>query len=444
MIRTYLLRALLTLKGSRTFKKFGEFKKREYLPLEENLKFQEERLKDILFYSWKNVPYYTKILEEAGAVRDGKVNLKNFHKIPVLTKDIIRKNFEELKSRDLEKISFIKNTSGGSTGEPIFLFQDEAMSSEDIAVAWFQNSFVCEYPCKHLKLWGSERDISKEWDIIGRVKEWLFSVKILNSFKISEQEMEDYVEKINRYKPDLIESYVQSVYELSKFIKKNNLQVYSPKGIITSAGNLYPEMKKLIEEVFKTKVFNRYGSRETPTLACSCKEDKGLHLNIFTKYTEILDDYLKPCKPGEIGEIYITTLNNYSMPLIRYKIEDMAVPSEKKQCSCGRGMPLIEKVVGRNINIFKNFKGEKIDGAYFMVIVFFKDWIKKYQVIQESYNNIIYKIVKKGKPLKKDLEDIEKRVKIVMGKDCKVKFEFVGEIEPTKSGKFLYTISKVK
>ncbi len=443
-IRNLLLNIAFKLNRNLTFFYYKKLKKIEYVDLEENLKYQETKLKEILLYSWKNVPYYTKILKKARIIENSKVNLKNFNKIPILTKEIIRKERDKLLSNDIKNIRYAPNTSGGSTGEPVKFIQDKEAASEDLAIVWIQNSFVFDYPCKHLKLWGSERDIFKKWDVIGRTKDWLQSIKILNSFSMGEEDMNKYIKEINKYKPELIEAYVQSIYELAKFIKKNKMEVFSPKGIITSAGTLYPEMRELIEEVFKTKVFNRYGSREAPTLACSCKKNNELHENIFTRYIEILDKNLKPCKPGQVGDVYVTTLNNYSMPLIRYKIGDMAVPSKLKKCPCGRGMPLIEKVVGRTVNLFKTKKGELIDGLYFNTTIWKRKWAHSYQIIQEDYNLVLYKIKINEKPEESELKEVENLVKKVMGDGCKVKFEFVKEIKPTKSGKYLYTISKIK
>ena len=181
---------------------------------------------------------------------------------------------------------------------------------------------------------------------------------------MSEGDMKNYVKIINKEKPKIIEAYVQSIYEFARFIRNNDLEVFSPRGIITSAGTLYPEMKELIEEVFHTKVYNRYGSREVGDMACSCEKDEGLHLNIFNQYVEILNDKLELCKPGEIGKVYVTTLNNYSMPLIRYDIGDMAIPAKNEQCSCGRGLPLIEKVVGRTGSMIKTKKGVFINVVF--------------------------------------------------------------------------------
>jgi len=209
-----------------------------------------------------------------------------------------------------------------------------------------------------INLWGSERDILEgKKGLKSIVKENLMNTYLLNSFNMSEDNMRKYVKFINKKKPKVINTYVQSIYEFARFIKNNNLKVFSPKGIITSAGTLYPKMKELIESVFKTKVYNRYGSRESNAIACSCEKDEGLHLNVLHNYIEILNNKFEPCKAGEVGNVYVTTLSNYVMPLIRYNIGDLAVPAENEQCSCGRGLPLIKKVVGRSSSMIRTEKG---------------------------------------------------------------------------------------
>jgi phenylacetate-CoA ligase len=449
--KSLLFRISLKLIRKDIFKEYYRFKSLEYNSLENNLKFQKEKLKDILLYSWKNVPYYTKILEKSGTVIDGKINLNNYSKIPILTKEIIRKEFENLKSNEINKMEWYYNTSGGSTGKPIKLIQDNKKWTEDMAMAWLQNSFICDYPCKMIKLWGSERDIlGSGTGILGKIKNWLEDYKILNTFKMTEKDMKNYVKKINEYKPEMIEAYVQSIYEFAKFIEKNNLEIYSPKGIITSAGTLNKDVKSLIEKVFRTKVYNRYGSRETSALACSCEKNQELHENIFTRYIEVLDKNLTPCKPGKIGEVYVTMLNNHSMPLIRYKIGDMAIPSKIKICACGRGMPLLHNIVGRTNSMIKTPEGVFDSVAIETLLYFYKPGIpfssfSKYRIIQETKTKLILKVViinHKNWPSEK--KEIIKKFKKVLGNRTKLFIKGVKEINPTKSGKYAYIVSKVK
>jgi phenylacetate-CoA ligase len=451
-MRNILLNLGLKINRTDIFSEYKKLKKLSSLSQKELQKYQERKLKEILLHSWNNVPYYRRILEKNNVVKDGKVNLKNFNKIPILTKEIIRHNFEDLKSKDknYNKRKPYLNTSGGSTGEPVKFIQDNKTWNEGMAGKWLFYTFISKnFPVKLMKLWGSERDILKGgYGAVGNFKSWIYQRKFLNSFKMSKGDMRNYVNEINSYKPVIIEAYVQSIYELSKFIKENDFKIYSPKGVLTSAGTLYPEMKKLIEEVFGCNVFNRYGSREVGDMACSCENDEGLHLNIFSHYFEILNNKMNPCKPGEFGKVYVTTLDNYSMPLIRYDIGDIAVPSEKKECSCGRGLPLIESVRGRETEFFKKKNGDLINPGIFRQLLYFKKGIAKYQIIQKNYDLIIFKIIIEGKKNKEqfsiDKKKIENSIKKVMGTDCKIKWEFVKEIKPTKSGKYLYTICEVK
>ena len=446
MLRNKIIRMALKLQGHNLFEYFDEYYAKQYLSIDNLKKIQMSMLEEVLLHSYDNVPYYTHVLEKAEVIVDGTVNFDNFPNIPFLTKDIIRKHFDDLKCKYLDKRKWYINTSGGSTGEPVKFIQDDVVWDSGMAGKWFFSTFTGKYPGDpEIKLWGSERDILK--GSIGtkaKSQNFILNRHLLNSFNMSEENLAKYVEVINNTKPVLIEAYVQSIYELSKFIVNNELQIYSPKGIITSAGTLYPDQKKFIEDVFNTKVYNRYGSREVGDMACSCEKDKGLHLNIFNHYIEILNDKLEPCKPGEIGQIYVTTLNNYVMPLIRYQIGDLAVPAENEQCSCGRGLPSIKKVVGRDVNIFKTKDGTLIDGEYFTHLIYFKDWIQKFQVVQKQFDLIKLHVVLNDEKSESDMKEIVDKIKIVMGQDCKVVFEFVDDIEPLKSGKYLYTISEVE
>ena len=133
------------------------------------------------------------------------------------------------------------------------------------------------------------------------------------------------------------------------------------------------------------------------------------------------------------------------MPLIRFDIEDLGVfVEEKNKCKCGVTYPKIKKVVGRTTDFFQNKKGDKIDGEYFTHLLYFIPEVNRFQFIQEDFTNIVIKIqgVKGSIPREKTLDIIQK-VQLVMGDDCIVSFSYVDEIEKTKTGKFLYTFSKL-
>ena len=259
-----------------------------------------------------------------------------------------------------------------------------------------------------------------------------------------EKDKYQYVQRINHIKPSIILAYN---HELTRFIQEHNLEVYSPKAVMSTGGVLYPEVQARIEEVFRAPVFNRYGSREVGDMACNCKKSLGFHLIPAIHYLEILDNNGKEVKPGEAGNIIVTLLTNYTMPLIRYKIGDIGALSEKN-CPCGRELPLLEKVVGRISGRFKNKFGDFISAGLFYSLFYFKENIRQFQVIQETTDLILINLVLIEKNRLKDMDkffkDNNQKIWKVMGHKISIKYNVVDEIEPSPSGKYMHVFSKVE
>jgi phenylacetate-CoA ligase len=330
------------------------------------------------------------------------------------------------------------------------LIQDAEYATWRSAVKILYNRWTgCKSGDIKLLLWGSERDIFFEKEKLKvRFGRWLRNEVWFNAFKMTPSDIDECLNTINTFKPVQILAYAESIYELARYIERKDLKVFSPNAIMSTAGTLYPKFRDTIERVLNAPVYNRYGSREVGDIACECNKHRGLHVSIPTHYVEIIKRDGSPTKQGEIGEIVITLLTNFAMPLIRYRIGDMGVWSEEL-CSCGRNWPLIKEIKGRVTDIFLTNNGDLIDGEFFTHLLYFQDWVKKFQVIQEDYNYIKFIIA----PYKKDsnnylkqlneLAEIKDKVRQVMGEDCKIEFEFVNDIEKPTSGKYRYTISKV-
>ncbi|MGA2323253.1 MAG: phenylacetate--CoA ligase family protein [Sedimentisphaerales bacterium] len=447
--RKPIVYCLLYASGSKIPQHLRSYKKYEHLGRGELKQLIDNKLRDLLVYAYHNVPYYNEILKQAGVVDNESIRLEGFTDIPVLTKLIIRQQGENLYSKEHKKRRSYKNTSGGSTGEPVTIIQDKNYSDRNIANTIYFKSFGGQdIGEKELRLWGSERDLMDKEKLSVRLKNWLFNRTELNAFKMSKEDMAQFVNKVNRVRPKWIESYVQAAAEFSRFIKENNLSIISPRGVLTSAGTLYPQMQQMIEDVFKCRVFNRYGSREVGSIACSCEKNEGLHVSVWNNYLEILDDNLRPVKPGGVGRIYVTNLNNYSMPLIRYQIGDIGVTAENPECSCGRKTPLIKGVMGRHMEVFRTKDGKIIPAEFFIHfigVVYNEGYIRKFQVIQKDYDRIVIKaVVGDLQKFNEAKEKLVNSIRMVMGRDCVVEFELVDEIPFSASGKYLYTVSELK
>jgi phenylacetate-CoA ligase len=426
---------------------FQKLKEYQWSSLKENREIQRKKLYALIQYASQNIPYYQQIIKEHNIKFSEDTIFEDIKKFPILTKEIIRNHFDKLyRFRDK---TYYRNTSGGSTGEPVVLYQDkEYLDWANATKRLFNEWAGRKLGDPMVKLWGSLSDIlGSSQGFKGHLRQQVSGMTILNTYRMTEEDMYRYVKKMNKIKPRLILAYTNSIEELTRFIQEHHLSVYSPSTVMTAAGVLYPEVKAKIEEVFHTTVFNCYGSREVSDMACNCEKDEGLHLIPAIHYLEIVDDEGRRVKPGIPGNIIVTLLTNYTMPLIRYKIGDRGILSEKA-CSCGRGFPLLKKVEGRIRCIFKNKQGDLIDGGAFIRLFYFRENIKQFQVIQESLEqitiNIVLKNKKQSKIAEKDFLEISESIKKIMKSNIIITYNLLDVINPSPSGKYGYVFSKVK
>jgi len=443
MIKRYIRDTILKIRGTSFDAEYLEIK--SINSKDKLIQLQGKYLKSLLSHAYKNVPYYHRIFKETGVVNEGVVDLSKFDRIPILTKEIMRKHYKELISKDYTTRKWYYNSSGGSTGKPVRFIQDDLYDKwGNVAFCyWYKDILGVDEPgVKKIILWGSERDLFEGgmgWKT--KIANWLTNTIFLNSFRMTEEDMKNYIKTINSYKPDLIRGYAGSLYELCRYAERKNIAIYTPKVVVSSAETLRNEMREEIETVFGTKVYDYYGSRETNNLAGECREGL-MHVLAFHNYVEILDINNNPVKEGEEGRVIVTNLHNYSMPFIRYEIGDMAVLGPEK-CKCGNPLPTLKKITGRITDHFIKKDGTIIHGEYFTHLFYLKDWVKAFQVIQEDYKRIRLLVVSEGEINVSEKRDIEDKIKLVMGQDCKIVWEFVEEIPKTKSGKYLYTKSLV-
>jgi phenylacetate-CoA ligase len=258
-----------------------------------------------------------------------------------------------------------------------------------------------------------------------------------------QRNIERYIAKINSYQPELIRGYATSLFEVCRYAASNSLLLYSPKAVVSSAETLSDEMREVIESGFNTKVYDFYGSREAPCLAGECSEGS-MHIFSFLHHLEVLNDDNQAVKNGEEGRIVVTSLHNYSMPLIRYEIGDTAIQGGGP-CSCDNMLPTLSKVTGRIVDHFVIHNGTTVPAEFFIHligVVCHTGAIKKFQVIQEDYRKIRILVVLQSELPKSYREDVGSKIRKAMG-NCDIVWDTVDDIPKSPSGKYSYTRSLV-
>ncbi|MDO9027862.1 MAG: phenylacetate--CoA ligase family protein [Candidatus Roizmanbacteria bacterium] len=425
-------------------------RKSQWLKREQVEAIQQERLERLLAYAYQHVPYYKSLFERTGLVESGRVFPERLGSLPTLDKPTIRANFQALTSDQAGDLKAFENMTGGSTGEPLVFLQDRdgVRITIGAVLRLFYEWHGIEPGDREIKLWGSERDLFYRSHItLGSIREWMSGVKVLNAFRMTPERMREYIETINTYHPKVLRGYSSNLFELAQFAEENGLTVRPPQVVISSAGTFYSVLRQKMGSVYGCSVYNHYGSRELHSMAMECPNGQGLHISSFTHLIEVLDDQNQPCPPGMEGDLVVTSLFNFAMPFIRYKIGDRGAMSDK-MCSCGRGLPLLTKLSGRKADCFWTREGKIVPGEYFVHLVgvlLKNNPVQKFQVIQESYDDLRFRLVlRPGKYLEVNVQrEIEEKTRLVMGMSYRIAFEYVDDILPTSSGKYFYTVCKI-
>jgi hypothetical protein len=269
----------------------------------------------------------------------------------------------------------------------------------------------------------------------------IYNVDDPKNSTITKDRMDEFIRKINRYKPEVIDGYVSSFVYIADYITKNQIQLYRPQAIVTGAEYLSPEARQKIEQAFGCKVYNRYGGTEIGLMAHECGAGN-MHIMADKAYAEIVADG-RPVAPGELGKIVFTDFTDRILPFIRYEVGDMGIAADPEQrCPCGRGLPMLQSIEGR-INDLMPLK----DGSVMVTHLWFKlfrefQFIRQFQVVQEDYDLFrMFAVLEPGQA-DADLSELKAQVQqFVPG--ATVHWHVVPEIVPGKGGKLRHTISEV-
>lgn len=398
-------------------------------------------LRGLLQHARTSVPYYATCVP-SGSLADPFAALS---RMPLLSKQTIRQEFHRLRSDDLVTRKWYYNTSGGSTGEPVRLVQDQGYAACDGAIALLYSHLAGrDFGQPEILLWGSERDILEGGQGMGAwMRRWAANTQTVNAFRMTPETMLALIASLNRRPPRRLLAYAQAAFELAAFAEREAVEVRPQHAVMTSAGTLYPFMREQIERVFGCRVFNSYGSREVGNIACEIPQCDGLWVAPWGVYVEVVDDAGDPVPEGTEGELVVTLLTNYSMPLVRYRIGDMGALAPTGTGWQGDRAQVLLRVTGRTVDAFRLPDGTVIDGEYFTHLLYYRDWVSRFQVVQKEFARIVVRVVPRASAPTGSEAGIAAGIRAVMGADCRVEFDYCEEIEPSASGKYRYTISEV-
>jgi phenylacetate-CoA ligase len=427
--------------GSRRLRILRELERSQWMPTETLRALQREHLEKLLRYAGTYSPYYQRLFTEQRFDPEN-FSLADFQQLPLLTKAIIRSSTDQILSREFERDALGVHRTGGSTGMALTTYFDDGwreMRSADTLRAdqwagWFHGMKVAS-------LWGNP-PLPKTWK--QRVRALLINrVIFLDTLDLNERTIEAFIARWRRERPEVLFGHSHSLYVLARYMLEKQVRDLRPLGIVSTSMMLLLNERQVIEEAFACRVTDRYGSEEVSLIACECEQHQGMHLNIEFLYIEFLRPDGTAAAAGEEGAIVITDLFNRGMPFIRYRIEDVGVPSDR-HCACGRGQPLMERVIGRVADYLKRRDGSMVAGVSLVERTLTAiPGLEQLQVVQPAIDEIVLNVVRAPDFTLATEEALLQEFREVFGAGINIRTEFVDRIPQERSGKYRFSICRI-
>ena len=402
-------------------------------------KYHQDQLKSILDYASQNSPFYKRIFNEL------KLDLKNhscleiLDKLPVLTKNEIKQNLNELLSAEYKNTNELCfDYTGGSTGQPSKFAYDSNYKDFRWAVIYNNLSWAgYKIGDCHGFVYGSNYDVKKQYSFRQKFQDWMMNSFQVNAFFLNEKELSIFADRCLEKRPKFLIGYASALYEFSQYVERNNIHIKF-NFIESTSEYLSNETREHIERIFKCKVYDRYGCREVGNIAHECHLHNGLHINWQSVYVEIINKGAYPGIGSEYGDIVLSSLKNKGMPLLRYNVGDIGKINELK-CNCGIENHRIFLAGARSGDLLLSNDGSLVSPTALTIIYRDLVGIEKIQFVQESLSYTKLNIVKNHNYTDEVSTILKNRVKKVLGRNTEINLHFVENIEREQSGKYRLT-----
>jgi phenylacetate-CoA ligase len=429
-------RGIQSLRGERVFEYLSQISATQHKSADEIRRIQLDKLNRIIKSAYRTIPYYRELFGSYGVAVDNLNLPGDLSRIPILTKEILKKSSSRFVNNNNHKPVSHEITSG-SAGEPLVIPIDREKGAF-IRAVMFRNYewHAIDIGDKQARFWGIPQ--AHKLRLREALKDFSANRIRLSAFHINDDSFERFVRKLRAFKPRYFYGYPSLLYKFSQWLSENKIKMddLDLSAIICTGEVLYDFQRKAIESTFNCKVANEYGTTETGVIAFECPAGN-LHINSDHVYLESV----KTSDDAIAGSLVVTELNNMYNPLIRYKIGDLGTICQES-CTCGIGFPILKNLVGRESSFIVTAQNEYVFSA--ILSYTFKEGIKQFQGIQDEKGALLVKIVRNGTLTTQMLLQYKKTLSDALGDDMKITFDFVPHIEVEKSGKLRYFISNLQ
>jgi phenylacetate-CoA ligase len=419
----------------------AELEKSQYWSTNKLVDQQWTLFKAMVTHAFETCPYYRQKFREAGITPGDLRSRLDIDSVPTITKEEIQEHRDEMVSTKYSTGSLIPDMTGGSTGSPMQFYYDKERLDSRVGATLRHNRWAgWEIGDRVAILWGAPQDITMSGKLKDRIRTWVQERRlILDASALSEAAMANFARELIRYRPTVLQAYSNTLGLFARYIQAQKIEGIRPQGIICSAEVLTEDNRRLIEETFGCLVYDRYGCREFAVIASECDAHQGLHINAENLLVEAVNNG-RSCI-DEDGEIVITDLRNFAMPMIRYRIRDVG-RIKQASCTCSRGLPLMQLAGGRVTDFLVATNGDKVSGIVIATYVITKlPGVRQIQLVQNELGSLTINLVKAPDWTAATMTELMARIRRYLGDDIRLKTEFKDQIQLERSGKYRFSIS---
>lgn len=399
------------------------------------VKSQKKNIARLIRRAYK-IPFYRERFEKANILPSDIRGVEDLKKLPVLTKEEYREWMIREESKP-ENEYCMKSKTSGSTGNPTPLLFSPKEYACDIAHALRTWKF-----CGYNPIWG------KTMTRVQKSSEQVGYNTIVQKLGILRREMVDQsrpeaevIEKINRYKPDLLQMCLPEFIKIALYAKKHDIKIHHPKFVYSLGEVIDERAERIIHESFGDGLMSNYGCAEMGEVSTRKpgKREYYIHNDLYAVDVVSEDGY---SVVGERGYVYLTSLYRNEFPLINYDVGDVAILDYVDGREC------FTEICGRK-NDFFIVEEDKMITYYALdgVVVAFANDVMQMRFIQRKRDEILVQVVKdpNSKKTKDELrEEITERLKQAVSPKVLYSYEWIDEIPLGENGKFKMMIKEMQ
>ena len=383
-----------------------------------------KRLREIVAYARRSTLYYAEKLRSFPP--DFPKSFGDYRQLIALDKATVKAHKNALLSWEFDPAQLIACATSGSTGEPTVVYASQSdigwrLSGEQ----YYYAQLNCPGGKRVGRLYGGEVEEGYKSVLLRQLKNWAFNRLQYDCLTLDEDYLLQVHTGFTRFSPNIIIAYSSAIYLLALALERKHIRpTYPQQVILCAAEKLENHQRAVVERVFGVPVVERYGSRDIGQMAYQLP-GQGRDFQIDRCSCLIEPDGL-PDENG-LAPVLVTTLRNQAMPLLRYRIEDLArFPLD---WTPDQAVTSLSEIVGRTCDYILLPGNKKVSGGMMDILFQDKD-VNAYQVIQQTDTSVRVKIVPGPKLNDAQRREIQRIIRHhLIG--LTVEFEYPTEIKRT-------------